>query len=45
MCGVAFIAPMLPIVVVAVPQAIERNELRVPQHSRNDSPPTRPPIA
>jgi len=45
MCGVAFIAPMLPIVVVAVPQAIERNELRVPEHSRTDSPPIRPPIA
>jgi len=44
-CCLAFIAPVLPIVVVAVTQAIERSELRVPEHGRTDSPPIRPPIA
>lgn len=44
MCCVAFIAPGLPIVVVAARHAIERNELREPEHTRTDSPPIRPPI-
>ena len=45
LCGVAFLAPSALIVVSAVTQAIVRSELRVPERSRIDSPPIRPPIA
>jgi hypothetical protein len=45
LCGVAFLAPVSPVVAVVVTHEAERDQLRIPARSHTSSPPIRPPIA